>query len=37
MPAGWPAPMRSAISWRPRGVPREFLTLDAGIREVETA
>jgi hypothetical protein len=30
MPGGWPAPMRSAISCRPRGVPRESLMFDGG-------
>ena len=37
MPGGWPAPIRSAIACSPRGVPREFLTLEGGRLEVETA
>ena len=35
MPGGWPAPMRSAIWWSPRGVPSEFATLEGGRLEVD--
>ncbi len=35
MPAGWPAPILSAISWSPRGVPSESATLEGGRLEVD--
>jgi hypothetical protein len=35
IPGGCPAPIRSAISCRPRGVPREFFKLEGGRREVD--
>ena len=36
IPGGCPAPIRSAISCSPRGVPSEFFILDGGRREVDT-
>ena len=35
MPMGWPAPIRSAISCSPVGVPSESLTLEDGRREAD--
>ena len=36
MPMGCSPPMRSAMVWRPRGVPSESFTLEGGLSEVET-
>jgi hypothetical protein len=35
MPGGWSRPIFSAIKCRPRGVPNEPFTLEAGLEDVE--